>query len=650
MCGIVGYWNQSNNLDLKLLKNNLKKMVVTLHHRGPDDTGIWIDSSNGIGLGHKRLSIIDISEAGHQPMVSSDGRFVITYNGEVYNYNYLRSILEKNNHIFKSNSDTEVLLASFQQWGVKDSLKRFNGMFSFAVWDRKKRLLWLARDRIGEKPLYYGVQNNTLFFASELKAIRANTIFEPKIDKNSLALFLRFSYVPAPSSIYRGIKKLLPGNYIVFKEPTDSFNCKTYWSLYDVMIKGIKNPIKSTEKEVCDELENRLRKTISSRMVSDVPLGAFLSGGIDSSTIVALMSLESTYPIKTFTVGFEEKDFNEAHYAKKVAKYLGTDHTELYVSSNEARDIIHKLPFLYDEPFADSSQIPTHLIASLAKKHVTVALTGDGGDELFAGYNRYIIAKRFWTYSRYIPSLLKRKSGEFIESFSTKRLENLYRTIEPIIPSNYKISMPEEKFQKLAWALKASDNYSDIYNRIVSIIQNPDSYLNYRLNENELVNVNNYWKDFKNPILSMIYQDLMTYHPDDILQKVDRASMGVSLETRVPFLDHELIEFIMKIPINQKLKDGQGKSVLKKVLYRHIPESLFNTTKRGFTIPLNQWLKGPLKGWALDHLNEEKLKNDGFFNQDSVLSLWKNHIEGKGNWSHQLWNILMFQTWYDSYK
>lgn len=649
MCGIVGYWNKSNNLNVDLLKDNVSNMARTLHHRGPDDTGVWVDPTNGIALGHKRLSIIDISDSGHQPMLSYNGRFVISYNGEVYNYNSLRAILEKRNYIFKSNSDTEVLLASFQEWGVKESLKKFNGMFSFAVWDRSERLLWLARDRIGEKPLYYGVQNNTLFFASELKAIRSNSNFKPKIDKNSLALFLKYSYVPAPNSIYQGIKKLLPGNYIVIKEPSDHYGSESYWSLYDVVNKGNKNPIAGSEEEVCDELEIRLSKTVQSRMVSDVPLGAFLSGGIDSSTIVALMVANSNQPIKTFTIGFEKKDYNEAIYAKNVAKHLGTDHTELYVRSSEAREIIHKLPYLYDEPFGDSSQIPTYLIASLAKKDVTVALTGDGGDELFAGYNRYIIAKRFWNYSKYIPSIMKRKAGDFAGRLSTKKVENFYKIIEPIIPNNMKIVMPGEKFQKMIWALKGSNNDYDVYNRIVSIIQFPELYLNYNLNKNNLL-LDNYWKDFNNPILSMIYQDLMTYHPDDILQKVDRASMAVSLETRVPFLDHELIEFIMRIPLDMKLKDREGKNILKKVLYRHVPKKLFNRPKQGFTIPLGEWLKDPLKDWAYDLIDPKKIKDGGYFNSESVLSLWNEHIEGKGNWSHQLWNILMFQMWNENNK
>ena len=647
MCGIVGYWNKSNNLNIDLLNENVSNMAKTLHHRGPDDTGVWVDPSSGIALGHRRLSIIDISDLGHQPMFSSNGRFVISYNGEVYNYNQIRYILESKKYIFKSNSDTEVLLASFEEWGIKESLKKFNGMFSFAVWDRSKRELCLARDRIGEKPLYYGVQNNTLFFASELKAIRANSNFKPKIDRNSLALFLKYSYVPAPNSIYEGIKKLLPGNYIFFKEPSTHYNSKSYWSLYDVFNRGIENPIRCSEEVVCDELERRLVKSVQSRMVSDVPLGAFLSGGIDSSTIVALMATNSNHPIKTFTIGFEEKDYNEAVHAKNVAEHLGTDHTEHYVSSSEAREIIHKLPYLYDEPFGDSSQIPTHLISTLAKKNVTVALTGDGGDELFAGYNRYIIAKKFWNYSKYIPDIMKRKAGDFAGRMSTKKVENFYKIIEPIIPTNLKMAMPGEKFQKMTWALKASNKGFDVYNRIVSIIQDPELYLNYNVNKNKLLLSDDYWKDFNDPILSMIYQDLMTYHPDDILQKVDRASMGVSLETRVPFLDHELIEFIMRIPLDLKLKNGEGKSILKKVLYRHVPESLFNRSKRGFTIPLGDWLKDPLKDWAYDLINKKKIKDSGFFDSESVHSLWNEHIEEKGNWSHQLWNILMFQMWYD---
>ena len=645
MCGIAGFWRNTNEKSADWLGSTALNMANTLIHRGPDDSGTWVDEQFGVAFGHRRLSIIDVSHAGHQPMVSSDGRYIVTYNGEVYNFQDLRQQLKKKGHSFMGDSDTEVMLSAFVQWGVESSVNKFNGMFAFAVWDRKDRLLWLVRDRIGEKPLYFGVQNGTLFFASELKAIRAYPHFEPRIDRDALASFLKFNYVPAPYSIYRGIQKLLPGHCISLKSPTDTANSQSYWSLINVVQKGLETPFLGSEEEAAKELETRLKKTIKSRMFSDVPVGAFLSGGIDSSTIVALMQSQNDRPVNTFTIGFSEKEFNEAVHANKVAKHLNTKHTELYISPQEARDVIPKLSEMYDEPFADSSQIPTHLLSVLAREYVTVALSGDGGDELFSGYNRYIFSKKFWNSSRYIPNLIKRKTAKLAAGVSYDNVEGFYEKIEPFLPRNLRISMPGEKYQKMAWALKSSSSAREVYNSIISIIKAPSELLISGEEYSTLHNDKTVWRKFDEMVLAMTFLDLMTYHPDDILQKLDRAAMAVSLETRVPFLDHEMIEFVMRLPMDFKLNNKGTKHILKKVLYKYVPREIMERPKMGFTVPLGDWLKGPLKDWIEELIDSSKLEKEGYFKPKPVMIMWDEHLTGKRNWGHQLWNLAMFQNW-----
>ena len=648
MCGIAGFWRLSADKSEEWLNETASTMHRTLVHRGPDDKGIWSDPEIGVALGHRRLSIIDTSHAGHQPMVSSDGRFVITYNGEIYNFLELRLELEKMGHGFRGHSDTEVMLVSFQEWGVEGSLKRFNGMFAIALWDRRDRLLTLARDRLGEKPLYYGVKKGTLFFGSELKAIRAHPDFKPQIDRNALVSFLRFSYVPAPYSIYSGIKKLLPGHLLSLKSSVDLTESQPYWSLDTVMQNGTNNSFTGSEEEAAEELEVRLIKTVKSRMVSDVPLGAFLSGGIDSSAIVALMQTQSDRPVNTFSMGFHEQGFNEAAYAKRVAEHLGTNHTEIYLNSQEAMDVIPKLPEMYDEPFADSSQIPTHLISSIARKHVTVALSGDGGDELFAGYNRYIIAARLWRVAKYVPSGIKNRAAKLVAKMSTESAEFFYGKIESVLPKKMKVSQPAEKLQKIIQVLHAASTPQEIYKRIVSIIHTPEKFLVSGSELPTLLDDGNLWATRDDLVLTMVYLDLMTYHPDDILQKVDRASMHLSLETRVPFLDHDIIEFVMKLPIDFKLKKNQGKHLLRKVLYKYVPREIMERPKMGFSIPLGEWLREPLKDWADDFINADRLKREGYFDPIPIHKMWDEHLSGRANWGHQLWNMLMFQSWLES--
>ena len=649
MCGIAGFWRDSNDKSTDWLKEIAKNMADTLLHRGPDDCGTWVDQEVGVAFGHRRLSIIDVTDHGHQPMLSSNGGYVIIYNGEVYNFQELRQQLEKLGHRFEGHSDTEVMLAAFVQWGVEASVKKFNGMFAFAVWDRLDRRLWLARDRIGEKPLYYGVQNGTLFFASELKAIRANPEFKPEIERDTLASFLRFSYVPAPYSIYKGINKLLPGHFICLKSPTDGTGSQPYWSLDKVMKNGSNNPFTCSEEDAADELEIRLKKTVKSRMVSDVPLGAFLSGGIDSSTVVALMQSQSDRPVNTFTIGFHEQGFNEAVYAKKVAQHLGTNHTELYASPQEAMDVISKLPEMYDEPFADSSQIPTHLISTLARQHVTVAISGDGGDELFAGYNRYLIAEKLWKVAGRIPNVLKNRTADLMAGVAPESVEQFYRKLEIILPQKMKVSLPTEKFYKLAHALRATATPKAIYKRIVSIIHSPEQLLT---SGNELVTVlddSTSWEKIDDTVLTMVYLDLMTYHPDDILQKVDRAAMSVGLEIRVPYLDHNLVEFIMSLPLKMKIRNGSSKWILKQVLYRHLPQELMDRPKMGFAVPVGDWIKESMREWTEDLISKKRIEKEGYFNSKAVDELWRQHLSGKFNRGHELWNILMFQSWIDAW-
>tara|TARA_B100001964_G_scaffold237150_1_gene300132 strand:+ start:88 stop:2037 length:1950 start_codon:yes stop_codon:yes gene_type:complete len=647
MCGIAGFWKQSADNSAESLKQIATDMSNTLIHRGPDDFGTWVDQEVGIAFGHRRLSIIDISNAGHQPMVSANGRYVIIYNGEIYNFKELRQQLEQLGHTFRSHSDTEVMLAAFVQWGPGSSLVRFNGMFAFAAWDRRDRLLWLARDRIGEKPLYYGVQNGTLFFASELKAIRANPKFKPEIDRNSLASFLRFSYVPAPHCIYKGIKKLLPGHLLCLKSSIKMTEPQPYWSLEKVMSHGSKNSFSGTKEEATDELEDRIKKTVKSRMVSDVPLGAFLSGGIDSSTIVSLMQSQSDQPINTFTIGFHEKEFNEAVYAKKVAEHLDTNHTELYVTPQEAMDLIPKLPEMYDEPFADSSQIPTHLISVLARKHVTVSLSGDGGDELFAGYNRYILARKHWKLLKSLPFGLRKCLTGVMGLIGGKRFENIYRRFEFTLPINSRISLPAEKYSKAENIISMS-GINEVYKRLVSIIYMPERYLLSGTEFSSQLDDLSLWKHSQDYIANMQKLDLLTYLPDDLLVKVDRASMAVGLETRVPFLDHELVEFVMGLPTDLKLKNGQGKHLLRKVLYRHVPKEIMERPKMGFTVPLGDWLKVPLREWARELIEPKRLKEEGYFKPDPVMNMWDEHLKNRANWGHQLWNLFMFQSWLES--
>lgn len=651
MCGLVGILSHQYFSD-----DVIRKMSRKLHHRGPDDFGLWCDRDNQlVQLAHTRLSILDLSAAGHQPMLSSCRRFVIAFNGEIYNHQNLRAELSKvtagGNAVggCRGHSDTETLLAGFAAWGIKATVERCIGMFAFAVWDRKERVLTLARDRLGEKPLYYGWQGQgdkaCFLFGSELKALKAHPAFAAEINRDALCLLMRHNYIPAPYSIYRGIFKLKPGSLLTVSLGKREPVIETYWSLADVAVAGNRSLLSGSQDSMVDGLEVLLKSAVRQQMMADVPVGGFLSGGIDSSAVVALMQAQSDRPIKTFTIGFNEAGYNEAEHAKAVAQYLGTDHTELYVSSQQALDVIPKLPSLYCEPFADSSQIPTFLVSQLARQKVTVALSGDAGDELFAGYNRYILANNVWGKLSRLPRHVRSLGASGMRSISPNTWNKLLAPLQPWMPGSFRQVNMGDKLHKAANVLGVN-TIDQLYLRLVShwepddlVIggQEPATYL--RGNSLPLTGLD--------PIQRMMALDGITYLPDDILVKVDRAAMGVSLEGRMPFLDHRVVEFAWRLPQSMKFRDGVGKWILRQVLYRHVPKELVERPKMGFGVPLDSWLRGPLKDWAEALLDEGRLRREGFFNPSPIRTKWVEHISGKRNWQYLLWDVLMFQAWLD---
>jgi asparagine synthase (glutamine-hydrolysing) len=649
MCGIVGFYTNS------MLKSNhiITMMSKKMFHRGPDDSGSWYDLTTRIAFGHQRLSILDLSKAGHQPMHSSSGQFVITYNGEIYNHLEIRKELNRINFNIKwqSNSDTETLLESLECWGIEVALKKLDGMFAFGVWDKKNHCLTLARDRIGEKPLYYGWQgkgeNKTFLFGSELKALKAHPDFNGEINRNSIALQLRYNCIPDPYSIYKDIYKLLPGHYLQLSENYLKKNLlsdpKPYWSLSEIAVNGRENQLKIGEAEIKKELEQHLQSSIKKQMISDVPLGVFLSGGIDSSTVVALMQSQSSLPVNTFTIGFSENGYNEAVYANKIAQHLGTNHTELYVSSKTAMDVIPKLSDIYDEPFSDSSQIPTFLVSQLAKQHVKVALSGDGGDELFCGYNRYTISKKFWNILQLTPLALRKILASGIQSISTQN----WNKISKFLPGLGQYTNFGDKIHKGANVLDTKTKF-ELYHKLCSHWHNPtEAVINSEILDTLF---NKFYFEIKrlNGQEQMMALDLATYLPNDILVKLDRAAMSSSLETRVPLLDHKLIEYVWKIPHSLKFRNGQGKWILRQILNQYIPKNLTERPKMGFGVPLDAWLRGPLRDWAENLLNEKRLIQEGYFNPKPIRDKWAEHLSEKRNWQYDLWNVLMFQAWIDT--
>lgn len=646
MCGIVGFWQSEEASETELLAT-VRSMALALAHRGPDDAGEWADSQPGLALGFRRLAIIDLSPNGAQPMQSASGRYLIVFNGEVFNFGELKRELQGLGYRFRGGSDTEVMLAGVEQWGVEPAVRRFIGQFAFALWDRRDRCLHLVRDRLGIKPLYYGWAGSTLIFGSELKALRANPGFDAQIDRNALTLFFRHNYIPAPYAIYKGIRKQLPGTILTFRSPnSDDVTETTYWSARAVAEEGVSRRFDGTALEAIDELERHLTDSVKLRMIADVPLGAFLSGGIDSSTTVALMQKLSDRPVKTFTIGFHEGNYDEAAHARKVATHLGTDHTELYVSPEEAQAVIHRLPELYDEPFADSSQIPTFLISQLARRDVTVSLSGDGGDELFGGYNRYFRGRTIWNRMGMLPSALRRAGARAITSVSPQSWDRSLAMLEPAIPASFREPMPGDKLHKLAEVL-AVDSPESMYHGLVSHWRQPDNLVLGGMEPITLLTDRSEWARLSDFTEQMMYLDLLTYLPNDILTKVDRASMGVSLEARVPLLDHRVVEFAWSLPLSLKISNGTGKWALRQVLYRHVPRKLIERPKMGFGVPIDEWLRGPLREWAEELLSVERINQEGFLRPEPIRAKWEEHLTGKRNWHYQLWDVLMFQAWFE---
>jgi asparagine synthase (glutamine-hydrolysing) len=643
MCGIVGVLSSSaGTVDDSILRH----MANAIQHRGPDGIDIWQDKSAGIAMGHRRLAIVDLSSAGSQPMVSRTGRFIIVFNGEIYNHLELRAQLDQSNHpgeCWRGHSDTESLLAGFERWGIEETVKKSVGMFSFGIWDQQKRQLTLARDRIGEKPLYYGWQGNTFLFGSELKALRANPAFKQDIDRGALCLFVRHGYIPAPYSIYTGISKLQQGSLLTVSLEQHATRLSVYWSGSEVARIGAQNVFKGTESEALDELESLLKDSVRQQMIADVPVGAFLSGGVDSSTVVSLMQAQSNRPVKTFTIGFKEVGYDEAAYARSVAHHLGTDHTELYVTAEQALSVIPKLPYIYDEPFSDPSQIPTQLVSKLAREHVTVSLSGDGGDELFCGYNRYQMAANVWPKVSALPVALRAVLAQGVTRISPEAWNRIARML---VSSNRAASIGD-KLHKGAGALTSASS-DELHRRLVSHWDDPASLVIRGLEHKSLLGECPPDLQGLDDVQRMMAQDMLTYLPDDILVKLDRAAMSVSLESRVPFLDHRVVEFAWRLPSHLKMRRGQTKWALRQILYKYVPKELIERPKVGFGVPIDVWLRGPLRGWAETLLEPSRLRNEGFLDANLIWQKWQEHLSGRRNWASQLWDMLMFQCWLEN--
>ena len=648
MCGVAGFLGAA--FDADAAQRVAEGMEAALAHRGPDEQGTWTDPATGVALAHRRLSIIDLSSEGSQPMVSASGRYVVAYNGEVYNHHDLRSELSTRGHKFRGHSDTEVVLAAIEEWGLVPAIRRFNGMFAFALWDRHARILHLVRDRIGIKPMFYGNVGDAFVFASELKAIRTYPGFNASVDREALSAYMRHGFVPDPLAIYDGFRKLPPG-CVLSLAAVDSHSPPdpvAYWSASDIVLAGIEDPLVGTEEEAIEMLDDLLSDAVRSRMVADVPLGAFLSGGYDSTTVVALMQRHSSAPVRTFTIGSTEAAYDEAAFANRVAHHLGTEHTELYVTPQDALDVVDLLPTLYDEPFADSSQIPTFLVSRLARSSVTVSLSGDGGDELFGGYNRHIWGPKIRRQSRWVPTSARRAMSTMLMSVRPDVSDRAFNLISPGLPERARVRLPGEKIHKAARAIRFDDP-AEFYLDLTSHWHDPVSVV-IGVNEEPATRVAAPIPQAIEADLAqqMMLWDLLGYLPGDILTKLDRASMGVSLEARVPLLDHRVVEFAWRLPANLKLRNGEGKWILRRVLDRYVPRSLVDRPKTGFGIPLDDWLRGPLRDWAEDLLSANRLASDGYLDPKLIRATWSEHLHGKVS-HQQVWNALMFEAWLEAH-
>ena len=644
MCGITGIFSPQTGRDKNVFQNIGQAMNDALHQRGPDSHGIWQDPNNPILLAHRRLAIIDLSAEGHQPMASTSNRYMLVYNGEIYNFLDLKKQLEILGTTFRGRSDTEIFLAAIEQWGLNEALQKINGMFAIALWDRKQKELHLIRDRMGKKPLYLGWSGKDLVFASELKSIKYHQDLQPKINQNCLNAYLRFGYMPAPLCIYENMWMLPPAHRITLTQKdieaqNDLYTkMQPYWNNLTKLSDAKEKPNIADEGEIIEEFENLLEKCVQDRMMSDVPLGAFLSGGIDSSSIVALMQKNSTQKIKTYSIGLNEPGFNEAEYAAKVANHLGTEHHELYLNAKDTCDIIPQLPNMYDEPFADISAIPTYLVSKIARQNVTVALSGDGGDEMLGGYNRHIAAPQIWKRMKFMPTIIRKTMTDMIQLMPTNRLDALMR------------SHPQfgTRLHKAASIFGLSST-EEIYMRLISQWDNPnDLVLNSREPDIPLTQ-NQKFPHQMSFAEQMMFKDTLSYLPNSVLTKVDRASMAISLEIRAPLLDTRIYDYVWSLPFNMKIRRQSGKYLLREILARYIPRELYQRPKQGFAIPIGKWLKTDLKDWAEDLLNEKRIKEDGYLNADLVNKTWQEHKQGQGQHAGKLWNILMFQAWHDKW-
>lgn len=641
MCGLTGFW-RPGGFEGPRAEADLAAMTDTLRHRGPDDRGLWVDAEAGIALGHRRLAILDPSPAGHQPMVSASGRRVLVFNGEIYDHLALREALAREGAApaWRGRSDTETLLACIEAWGLERALREAAGMFAFALWDRAERRLSLARDRLGEKPLYYGWHGDLLLFGSELKALAAHPGFRREVDRGAVALLLRHHCIPAPHSIWRGIAKLAPGTWIAPSPALRDTAPQPYWSLREVAEAGQRAPFDGDAEAASRALETVLGDAVEAQMIADVPLGALLSGGIDSSSIVALMQQRATRPVRTFSIGFDERGHDESAHAAAVARHLRTDHTELRLRATDVLDWVPRMPTIYDEPFADSSQLPTAVVMSLARRHVAVALSGDGGDELFAGYNRHALAPKLWRLLGPLPAPLRRTLGAALLAVPPGRWDRLAAPLAHALRQAH----PGDKLHKLARRLRHARDIDDLYVALrtewedaagVAGAVPPPTLLERRAD----------WPRLRDPVSRMMAIDALTYLPDDILAKVDRAAMAASLETRAPFLDPAVVAFAWRLPPRLRFAGGQGKAVLRRMLHRHVPAALVERPKMGFGVPLDDWLRGPLRAWAQDLLLPGAPHAPALVDPAAVDALWRRHLAGACDAASRLWPVLMLQAW-----
>lgn len=640
MCGVTGFLDRRARRNREHSEQLVSAMADRLRHRGPDGAGAWSDPRHGVALGHRRLSIVDLSPSGAQPMASRDGRYVISYNGEIYNHAELRAELEAGGHTFRGTSDTEVLVECFAVFGIEAALQRLIGMFALAVWDSAEATLHLVRDRMGIKPLYYGRFGDLLVFGSSLAALRAHPDWTPEIDRGALCQFMRVGYVPAPNAIYSGVFKLAPGEICSFG-PAGDVERRRYWDLRALAPRWRAEPHAGDDTALVDGLERVLSDAVRRRMVADVPLGAFLSGGIDSSTVAALMQAQSARPVRTFAIGFRQADFDEAGYARRVAAHLGTDHTELYLEPRQVREVIPALPRWYDEPFADPSQIPTLLLSELTRREVTVALSGDGGDELFAGYNRYLATLKFWGPISRVPQSVRRRVAQGLRLVPPSGWQRGF----DLLPPRLRPPQAGDKVHKLA-RLIAARGPEAFYANTITHWHQPEALVHGGEEPARLLDDADLSARFPDTLDWMQYLDSVTYLPDDILTKVDRASMAHSLEARVPILDHRVVEYAWRIPPDKRVRGGQGKWPLRQILYRHLPRELMDRPKMGFGVPLAEWLRGPLRAWADDLLAPDRVAREGLLDPAVVEAAWREHREGRRDWHYPLWNVLMFQAWH----